>query len=353
MKIIKILLFPFSIIYGIITAIRNLLFNVSVLKANSFDLPIINVGNLSMGGTGKTPHIEYLIRLLLPNFKLATLSRGYKRKSKGFVIAENDTSSSVIGDEPKQYKTKFPDITVAVCENRSIGISEILKSNNNVDCVLLDDAFQHRSLKAGFNVLLTDHKKLFTRDHVVPSGTLREFRCGAKRANVIIVTKCPKNLSEEEKNRIRNEINPTKDQRLFFSYIEYGSLVKLNDIPFKEDIDTVSSVLLFSGIADVKPLEKYLTGKKYSVHSLHFKDHHQYSTQDLLKIKESFYNIALPKMIIVTTEKDIMRIENAEQREIVKDLPIFYIPIVVDLFEMDKKMFNTIITDYVKNARKN
>jgi len=330
-----------------------MLFDISVLKANSFHLPIINVGNLSFGGTGKTPHIEYLIRLLSPNYKLATLSRGYKRNSKGFVIAGNDSSVSEIGDEPKQYQTKFPETLVTVCEDRSIGISEILKVENKIDCVLLDDAFQHRSLKAGFNILLTDHKKLYTRDYVVPSGTLREFRCGAKRADVIIVTKCPKNLSEEKKNRIRNEINPTKDQRLFFSFIEYGSFVKLNDIPFEENIDSVNSVLLFSGIANVSPLEKYLTDKKYSVQSIQFKDHHQYSVQDLTKIKESFYNIALPKKIIVTTEKDIMRIEDPEQKEIIKNLPVFYIPIVVDLFEMDKRMFNDMILDYVENARKN
>ena len=350
MKFIKIILSPFSLLYGIITAFRNFLFNISVLKYNTFDLPIINVGNLSMGGTGKTPHIEYLIRLLYSNYKIATLSRGYKRKSKGFVIAENNSATTEIGDEPKQYKTKFPETLVTVCENRRLGITEILKSKNKIDCVLLDDAFQHRSLKAGLNILLTDYKKLYTRDYVLPSGSLREFRYGAKRADVIIVTKCPKNLSEEEKNRIRNEIKSTKGQHLFFSFIEYGSLKNLNNVFFKEDIDKVNSVLLFSGIADVKPLERYLIEKKYSVQSLLFNDHHQYSIQDLTKIKESFYNIALPKKIIVTTEKDIMRIENAKQQEIIKDLPIFYIPIVVDFFETDKKIFNAIITDYVKNA---
>ena len=233
MKIIKIILSPLSLLYGIITAFRNFLFNNSVLKSNTFEMPIINVGNLSMGGTGKTPHIEYLIRLLSSNYNIATLSRGYKRKSKGFVIAENNSSTNEIGDEPKQYKTKFPETLVTVCENRSLGITEILKSKIKIECVLLDDAFQHRSLKAGLNILLTDYKKLYTRDYVLPSGSLREFRYGAKRADVIIVTKCPKNLSEEEKNRIRNEIKSTKGQHLFFSFIEYGSLKNLNNVFFK------------------------------------------------------------------------------------------------------------------------
>lgn len=334
-------------------AFRNMLYDFKILKSNTFDISTICVGNLSYGGTGKTPLVEYLIRLLSPEKNIAILSRGYKRSTKGFVLAKNNSLSSEIGDEPKQYKIKFPNIQVAVCENRCIGVGELLKINSETNVVILDDAFQHRSIKSGLNILLTDYNNLYTRDNILPSGTLREFKHGANRAEIILITKCPKTITEKERDKIKNEINPKKNQNVFFSFIEYAPIQQINKNNNNENVSLVNSVLLFSGIANTKPLEQYLSEKKYSVESILFQDHHKYSLNDLVKIRETFNNIAEENKIIVTTEKDLMRIETSEQREIIKDLPVFIIPISVDFFPEDKEMFNLIIWNYVRNDRKN
>jgi len=334
-------------------AIRNLLFNISVLKQWQGPLPTICVGNLSVGGTGKTPHVEYLVRLLSSSINTATLSRGYKRRTKGFILAENSSSSVEIGDEPKQYKTKFPDLTVAVCEDRCKGVEKIMELIPGTGCIILDDAFQHRAIKAGLNILLTDYNKLFIKDHVVPSGTLREFKCGAARADIIIVTKCPPTISDEVRKIIIAKINPNKNQHLFFSLVIYGPLVKLNDPEIEGNLTNYQSALLFSGIANIQPLKEYLLNKKYLLNSLQFSDHHQFSEQDLIKVRESFNNIADRNALIITTEKDAMRIETQKQQEMLKDLPVYYMPIYVEFFPSDKEMFNQIILNYVTNARKN
>ena len=313
----------------------------------------ICVGNLNVGGTGKTPHVEYLVRLLSESFNVATLSRGYKRKTRGFILADNTSSSLEIGDEPRQYKFKFPSLTVAVCEDRCAGAHKILEQKPQTECIILDDAFQHRWLKAGLNIMLTDFNNLFTRDYMIPSGTLREFRCGAKRADIIIVTKCPETLSETERKKIAEEINPEKNQHLFFSYIHYGSLVKYDDVDAKVDLNTFQSALLFSGIANTGPLNNYLLENNYSVHPLHFNDHHQFTSQDLINIRVTFNNIAKNNSVVITTEKDAMRIETPEQRAILKNLPVYFIPIYVEFFPSDKEMFNKIIMNYVANAGKN
>ena len=352
MKFLKFLLFPFAFLYGLIMAARNILFDLKIFKTYSFNLPVITVGNLSYGGSGKTTTVEYLVRLLAGKINVAILSRGYKRRTKGFVIADNASLISDIGDEPKQFKSKFPEIMVAVCEDRCAGVNQLLKKKKDLGCIILDDAFQHRSLKAGLNILLTDYNNLFTNDFMLPSGTLREFRCGVKRADIIVVTKCPLRIAIDEKKAIISKIAPDKNQQVFFSFIEY-----LPILPFKNGtgmkIDSYDSVLLFSGIADTKPLEEYLHVKKYNVISLHYSDHHKYSDSDLIDIRESFDNFAFEKKFILTTEKDIMRIETHEQKEVLKNLPVFYIPIVTNFFSSDKEMFNKIIIDYVENAGKN
>jgi tetraacyldisaccharide 4'-kinase len=351
-KIISVILFPFSILYGIVGAIRNFLFNKNILKSKSFDVPVISVGNLSFGGTGKTPQVEYLIRLLSGSNSLATLSRGYKRKSKGFVEGQMNSSCDEIGDEPLQYKTKFPETFVAVSEDRCKGVEEILKSKKEINCILLDDAFQHRAIRAGFSILLTDFSKLFFSDFVVPSGTLREFRCGARRADIIVVTKCPKNISEDKRRYIIKKISPSKHQHVFFSFIEYGQFTQLSNREVKTSSDSSTSVLMFSGIANTSPLVEYLRENKIETKVMKFPDHHQYSTADLLKVRESFNNIAAENKIIITTEKDAVRIESQEQKDILKELPVYFIPILTDFFPPDKETFNKLITDYVTNARK-
>ena len=353
MKILKIILYPFSLLYGLILAFRNVLYDLKILKSCSFDIPVICVGNLSYGGTGKTPLVEYLIRLLKDNNDISTLSRGYKRNTKGFVLANNNSLCSEIGDEPKQYKTKFPKIQVAVCENRCSGVNKLLVINPNTDIIILDDAFQHRAIKAGLNIILTDYNNLYTSDSVLPSGTLREFKYGAKRAEIIIVTKCPKILSFTDRKNIKTEINPKKGQYVFFSFIEYDDIQHFISGKKHENDSLKKLVLLFSGIANTKPLEQHLTEGKYSIKSLLFDDHHKYSLNNLIKIRETFNNIAEQNKIIVTTEKDLMRIETTEQMELIKYLPIFIIPIKVDFFPEDKQMFNEIIWNYVRNARKN
>ncbi|MGD0711597.1 MAG: tetraacyldisaccharide 4'-kinase [Bacteroidales bacterium] len=352
MKFFKFILFPFSFIYGFTVAVRNILFDLNFFKTHSFNLPIITVGNLSYGGSGKTPTVEYLIRLLTGKINVATLSRGYKRRTKGFVLADSSSLISDIGDEPKQFKSKFSEITVAVCEDRCAGVNQLLKKNKDLGCIILDDAFQHRSIKAGLNILLTDYNNLYTDDYVLPSGSLREFRSGAKRADIIIVTKCPRTLSETGRKVITGNIAPKAHQQVFFSYIDYLPMLPLNN-DTEKSVDKFDSILLFSGIANTKPLEEYLHAKKYEVISMHYGDHYKYSNSDLLKIRESFNNFAANHKIILTTEKDKMRIETYEQKEALKDLPVFYIPIMTDFFPSDKEMFNKIIIDYVENAGKN
>jgi tetraacyldisaccharide 4'-kinase len=352
MKFIKALLFPVSIIYGYITAVRNMLYDFNILKPGSYRLPVICVGNLSVGGTGKTPMVEYLIRLLKGDMHVATLSRGYKRRTKGFDLAEAASTIAEIGDEPKQFKTKFPEISVAVCENRCEGIDRLLEIQDNIGCILLDDAFQHRSIKAGLNILLTDFNHLYTNDYMLPTGTLREWRSGAKRADIIVVTKCPKTLSATGRKVITNGIAPLPSQNVFFSYMEYLPLQPMNNLA-RNNIAKIDSVLLFSGIANVKPLEEYLQSLKYKVKSIHFSDHHNYSAYDLLTIKESFNNLAPGNNIILTTEKDVMRIQINEHLLTLKDFPVYYIPVIHDFFPCDKEMFDKLITHYVENAREN
>ncbi len=329
-----------------------MLFDLGILKSKSFNLPVISVGNLSYGGTGKTPIVEYIIRLFKDDMHIATLSRGYKRHTKGFVQANGNSTAAEIGDEPRQFKSKFPEISVAVCEDRCEGVAQLLQRQGDLDCILLDDAFQHRSIKAGLNILLTDYSNLYTEDHVLPSGTLREWRAGAKRADIIIVTKCPPELNVIDKKRITNKLAPLERQHVFFSYIQYLPLQHVNGTAEKSEAK-IDFLILFSGIAAVEPLEEYLMGMTGSMDSIHFGDHHNFSNSDLIRIKESFNNFAAQNKIIVTTEKDVMRIETLWAKEALKELPIYYIPIMIDFFPDDKEKFNKLITAYVENARKN
>jgi tetraacyldisaccharide 4'-kinase len=256
MIILRYLLFPFSILYGWITSIRNFLFDKGILKSYSFDIPIIAVGNLSVGGTGKTPQIEYLIRLLSPNYEIATLSRGYKRKSEGFVLADSNSNAEILGDEPFQIHQKFPNIHVAVDADRKNGIEQLLKLDNEPEVILLDDAFQHRKVKAGFYILLSSFDDLYFNDFMLPTGNLRESRSGAKRANVIIITKCPKDLSELAQQNMIKKIG--LNVPIFFSFIDYDSEV-YNEFESKkvEEIIDVDKLLL-AGIAKPKPFFAYL-----------------------------------------------------------------------------------------------
>lgn len=337
MNLLRKLLFPFAILYGFITSLRNYLYDKGILKSYSFEVPVIAVGNLSVGGTGKTPQIEYLIRLLSPNYKVATLSRGYKRKSEGFILADANANAEILGDEPFQYYSKFPNIEVAVDADRRNGIEQLLKQTSP-DVILLDDAFQHRKVKAGFYILLTSYGDLFSDDFILPTGNLRESRSGAKRADVIIVTKCPPDLSEKDQTKIKNAIG--LDKPIFFSYVAYDDKVynESGNIPVSE-IKTTSKILL-AGIAKPQPFFDYLQSGTDAI--LQFPDHHHFSEGEISDIK----NKANDK-IIVTTEKDFVRLK----AKILKN-QLYYLPIKSQLIQY-QQAFDQIILNYVRTCTGN
>lgn len=306
MRAIRFLLFPFAVLYDLITTIRNYFYDTGVFKSISFDIPVIVVGNLSMGGTGKSPQIEYLIRLLQQDKKVAVLSRGYKRKTEGFVLINDSHSAIDVGDEPLQFFKKFKSISVAVDANRVNGIQQLQKLVNP-DVVLLDDAFQHRKVKAGFYVLLTKYGDLYSNDFIVPTGNLRESRRGAKRANIIVVTKCPENLSESEEQEIVKKLRVKKNQEVFFSSISYHSKTKGSDQISVDELHEYQIVLV-TGIANPTPLLKFLEGKNCNVNHLKFPDHHNFSSQDIQKIQAKYAELTSAKKIVLTTEKDYMRL---------------------------------------------
>ncbi|RZK11964.1 MAG: tetraacyldisaccharide 4'-kinase [Flavobacterium sp.] len=336
MKLLRYMLFPFSILYGFITSFRNFLFDKKILKSYSFDLPIIAVGNLSVGGTGKTPQIEYLIRLLSDNYKVATLSRGYKRKSEGFVLADKNANAEILGDEPFQFYQKFPNVQVAVDANRKNGIEQLLNQNTKPEIILLDDAFQHRKVTAGFYILLTAYNDLYADDFILPTGNLRESRSGAKRANIIIVTKCPATISPEEQKSIRSKLKLAQNQELYFTYIDYDTAIYSEEKQLQvSDIKEVDKLLL-AGIAKPQPFFKHLKKKNDEV--LVFPDHHHFSEKDILEIKNK-----AQKKIIITTEKDYVRLKGQLPKE-----QLFYLPIKSS-FVSNGDHFDDSIFTFLKN----
>ncbi len=347
MKIISFFLYPIALIYGMINFFRNKCYDWGIFKKTAFGFPVIAVGNLSMGGSGKTPHVEYLVRLLKYNFNLATLSRGYGRSSKGFIIATAKSHSREIGDEPVQFKQKFQDILVAVDERRVHGIKQIKNKYPKTEIIILDDAFQHRAVKPGLSILLTDFHNLYPEDYLFPSGRLREFRSGARRADIIIVTKTPTILSPITIRRIQGLIKPRPYQKLYFSYIKYGAITLMPGSKAPNTPDNFNTVLLFAGIANIYPLEEHVRGLTNHLEILHFNDHHDYTTKDFDKIRERFENIYTRNKIIITTEKDAMRLCLPEVPEFISDLPIYYIPIEIKIHRDFRKDFNDQIINYV------
>ena len=354
MELLRIFLIPFALIYGWIISIRNLLFNWKILPSAKFALPVISVGNLSVGGTGKTPHIEYLIRLLSSDYDVSTLSRGYGRKSKGFKKATVEDYVSNIGDEPLQYFRKFNSIGVFVDEKRRRGIRKILQMNKNAAVILLDDAFQHRYVEPGLSILLTDFHRLYSRDYLLPAGKLREPVAGARRADIIIVTKTERVLSPILARQIIDELKPKSHQQVYFSFIKYGIFTSLwnNDQKLEEEMH-FGAILLFAGIANTYPIEEYLREYCNELVVVRFKDHHQYTTQDLNRIKRNFDDLYSPNKLLITTEKDAMRLLQPELVEIAVQLPVFYLPIEVEIHKKYKQQFDNQILNYVsKNQRK-
>lgn len=313
MKLLRKLLFPFSIIYAAITALRNRLYDLGWLKSHSYNLPIICVGNLSTGGTGKSPMVEFLVNTLKQKYKVAVLSRGYKRKTIGFRKVLVTSTVSEVGDEPLQFKKKFPEVDVAVCEVRSNGIDKL---KTNADLIILDDAFQHRRVTPSLSILLTSYGDLYVDDYVLPTGNLREPRSGANRAEVLVVTKCPETLSISEMNKIERKLKPKKHQQVYFSKIVYSKEIKgkskTESLNFLQNI----KFTLVTGIANPNPLISFLENHNLNFSHKSFPDHHDFSSTEIDNLDQ--------EGVILTTEKDYMRLQ-----PYIKKAELYYLPITI------------------------
>ena len=350
----RIILFPFAWLYGVVIRLRHWLFDIGILSSERFPIPLIAVGNLSVGGTGKTPLVEYLIKMLLPFYNVAVLSRGYKRKTSGFIKGNQFSKQTEIGDEPMQYLNKFGNkITVAVDEKRAHGVYSLLEKNGALDVILLDDAFQHRYVKPGLSILLTDYFNLYMEDHLIPVGKLRDVKTAAKRADIILVTKAPKVLSPITRKRITNLLKPTDNQRMFFSYLKYDKLMPANNHDGQQPPENISTIILFSGIANSYPMQEYLERKCNEMHVIDFKDHHVYRRKDMEQVRKMFDNVFTRNKIIVTTEKDVMRLKDSPYFSILKNLPVYYLPVRMKINKEDEYEFNKTILNYVEQNRGN
>lgn len=341
-------LLPLSTLWGAGVNLRNYCFDRGWLKQTKFDVPIINVGNLAVGGTGKTPHTEYLIRLLKDRYRVAVLSRGYKRHTKGFVLATPTSSVFDIGDEPWQINRKFPDITVAVCEKRVVGVQQLLEMQLPPEVILLDDAYQHRYICPKLNILLMEYNRLPSIDYLLPAGRLREHFRQRKRADIVIVTKCPGYLMPMDVRVVRNELQLYTYQHLFFTTIEYSNLVNLQSeqtIPLSQLAK--KSILLVSGIANPAPLQKTLAENGAELSSLVFADHHEYSAQDMERIQTAFAALPAESRCIVTTEKDAARLKTSKYLTPELRESIYVLPIAIKFLQNQEKKFNQLIEETV------
>jgi tetraacyldisaccharide 4'-kinase len=347
-KGLRILLFPFAILYGGVIALRNILYNKRILKTFRFDIPIINVGNLSTGGTGKSPMVEYIITLLQPKFKTAILSRGYKRKTKGYFLANLQTTVFEIGDEPMQFHQRFPDVAVAVGEERILAVPNLLFDKPETEVIILDDAFQHRAITAGLNLLLTDYNNRYTKDFFIPSGNLRDAVSSAERAEVVIVTKCPESLSLNQSVVIKNELNLQPSQSLFFTTLKYEIPYHWNS-KLSIPLTPQTKVLLVTGIANPTPLIDYIKSQSANCETICFPDHHQFTQSDINTIKNRFLKIEGSSKLILTTRKDVVRLtEFATQLE---ELTILVQPVGVAFLFEGKQEFKNLMINFISNFR--
>lgn len=349
MKKLKYILLPIAWIYAFVVWTRHKMFDAGKLKSRKFATPIICVGNITVGGTGKTPFTEYLIRLLQDSYPLAVVSRGYKRKSKGMQVSSENATAEILGDEPYQIYKKFPKTLVVADSNRCRAIDYIEENHADIDAILLDDAFQHRYVDAGLNILLIDYNRPISKDCMLPAGRLRDLKSAQKRANIIVVTKCPKDLKPIDFNNITKEIKPLPYQSLFFATLDY-------DTPYqcltgeKVELTKEQSLVLFTGIAKSEPLEEYLREQVKELRSIKFADHHNYNNGDNDKIRTEFLKFANENRWIITTEKDAAKL-NAFSDKIKERLII--IPVKVKILNEGDSVLSKEITDYVKKNRRN
>lgn len=350
MKLVRLLLFPFSILYGLGVILRNLAYDFGIFKSHKFELPVISVGNLSVGGSGKSPMTEYLVRLLKDKYKIATLSRGYGRKTSGFLYVDTNSLSSESGDEPLQFKRKFRDITVAVCENRAEGIPRLEPDH---ELIILDDAFQHRSVKPGLNILLLEYGTLFKQQWLLPTGDLREPLWAINRADIVIISKCPEKMNSEQQNAIRSKF---RTDTLFFSFLKYGNLKSFNENAHDRSLNSInqkSKVILLTGIAKASLLLAELAS--YGPELIHhqYPDHHQFSDKNIAKLVNEFNELTGDDNLIITTEKDAQRLRTAGIIVQLKDLAIYYLPVEAAFNEPEVKKFNNLIEEYASKSTGN
>jgi tetraacyldisaccharide 4'-kinase len=345
---LRLFLLPLNLLYGIVVFLRNKSFDWGLLKSTEFNLPVICIGNLAVGGSGKTPTTEYLVNLLSAKYHIAILSRGYGRKTKGFVLANDTATVETIGDEPLQYFRKFKNVTVAVCEDRVKGIKQLKDKH---DLILLDDAYQHRSVKAGYNILLFEYAKLLTCQTLLPAGNLRETFSGTKRAQTVIVTKSPQEIPKEEAAKISDKLELNRGQELTFSHIKYlGPIHLYNKTILSGDRNIV--VFMLSGIANPRPFSTYLQANYADVLSFEYPDHHQFTSTEIRSLVSAFEQHPAREKIIITTEKDGQRLLNNNLKDLLLNLPVYYLPITIEFSESDKAKFDQNILDYVARAKR-
>lgn len=340
-------LFPVAIISGAYIRLRNWLFDKTIIKSASFNFPVICVGNLSVGGTGKSPMVEYLIGLLQPSYRLAILSRGYKRKTKGFLLATKNTTALEIGDEPMQFHRKFPKVTVAVCEERAAGIPMILHDKPETDVIILDDAFQHRHVSAGLNIVLMQFDEPFWDDHYLPAGNLRDQAESLARAQMVVVTKCPDTPDEETVTRYTNSINKYSSSPIFFAKLSYGLPYLLQDSGNTMNPDPDSAVLLVTGIANPQPLQQLLQKRVSHYADIVYNDHHIFTIDDLRHIQKQFERMPPAKRLLLTTEKDAVRLEKFG--DALQALPIYVVPVSHQILFNREQDFTQLVGDFVNS----
>jgi tetraacyldisaccharide 4'-kinase len=350
LKSFRILLLPFALLYWLAIGIRNWMYDKNIFHSTSFGLPVICIGNLSTGGTGKSPMVEWLAEKLMDQFKIATLSRGYKRKTKGYSLANENSTALEIGDEPMQFHLKFPDLPVAVGEKRIEAIPQLLHDKPETQAIILDDAFQHRAIRAGLNILLTEYNNLFVHDFYLPTGDLRDLKSSYKRAEIIVVTKCIPSLSEEEKKKITREINPRPGQPVFFTAIEYGETYHIK-AKRTSSLSDKKEVLLVTGIANPGPLKKMLEEQSKTYTMMQYPDHHIFTVDDLNDIKKKFDSMQDGSKMILTTEKDAVRL--AKFQKDITDLPLYVIPVRHRFLFEEGEKFNELVINFIKKFSKN
>lgn len=350
LKSFRVLLLPFAIVYGAVVFIRNRMYDKGIFQETTFNFPLICIGNIAVGGTGKSPMVEYLLTFLQPRFKIATLSRGYKRKTKGYALANENTTALEIGDEPMQFHLKFPNVPVAVGEERLIAIPQLLHDVPDLQAIILDDAFQHRAVKAGINIVLTEYNNLYIYDFFLPTGDLRDEWGSVKRADIIIVTKCPSDLSVEKKQKLLRNLHPLPKQQVYFTAIEYGIPYHISQHT-KRSITDKDEILLVCGIANPKPLKDYLVQRAATYYQKNYTDHHIFTIDDLREIIEKFKSIDVPQKMILTTEKDAVRLTKFKQELV--DLPLYVLPIRHQFLFHEAALFESAIVNYIINFSNN